>query len=398
MKKLLLAIMLIMFEVINCFGQGTWTKYNKVVPELIMSIHFSDEIHGFITCKNNKIYRTSNGGINWIDVSPMFNASSGCWYSGIYCLDSNTVIAGTNCDDFIVRTSDAGVTWDSIKLFYQPLEVYFIPKTNKGFVTTNNGLYKTNDGGLNWAHLNNTNFSFREAILFIDDSIGFVGGVSNKIFKTIDQGLTWIEYNTNMSGGTQSLYFFNNNHGIALDGDGNWAITYDQGLTWTTYSDGSTGNQVGVYFVNNFEGFKIMSNELNIKVSTNSGLTWNILSNTYGSGKSDMSFPSKCVGYVSVLSGDLLKYTYPNCNLDGIPQSSELLSDINIFPNPATDKLNISPQKKYINYIISNNLGSIIQSGELQESLSINEIPNGIYIIKLLSSNGEYCIKRFVKQ
>lgn len=397
MKKLLLASILLIVTIINCPGQGTWTTYKNVVPGNIMSIHFSDEVHGFITCTNNKIYRTSNGGVDWNDVSPTFNASSGCWYSGIYCLDSNTAIAGTHCDDFIVRTTDAGVTWDSIQIVFQPLKIYFIPKTKIGFVISNSDLFSTTDGGLNWTKKNNTLLFISQSMLFISDSIGFLGGRGDRIYKTKDQGSTWDEINTGMSDGTNAMYFFNSQHGIIVDGDGNWAITYDQGLTWSNYSNSNDGNQVGVYFVNNNEGYKVMSNSLDVKYSSDGGVTWKIVNNTNGNGKSGMSFPSKCVGYVADLSGDILKYYNPNCKLVGIDNSLELNTDIVLFPNPASNTITIESAAGNIN--IYDMLGKKINSYTKENSnlnINIQTLNNGVYFLKLTTNEREQKTIKFI--
>ncbi len=76
-------------------------------------------------------------------------------------------------------------------------------------------------------------------------------------------------------------------------------------------------------------------------------------------------------------------------------------SVVNVYPNPASDILNISyslqTNEQLIKARILNNLGQIIKEEELQNnSIGIKDLPDGIYILNLRNSNSYSISKRFI--
>ncbi|HNW70831.1 MAG TPA: T9SS type A sorting domain-containing protein [Bacteroidales bacterium] len=79
------------------------------------------------------------------------------------------------------------------------------------------------------------------------------------------------------------------------------------------------------------------------------------------------------------------------------PESSE----INIFPNPATDKISITCQhKQNLSLSVYNVFGALILTKKLsntKDEIDISNFSKGIYIIKIASSDREV-IKKIVKE
>ena len=102
---------------------------------------------------------------------------------------------------FLIKTTDAGASWNKTIINDDFLNVYFKDELN-GFINGSSKIYKTTDGGTTLTVLEtfpyNEIFSIR-AMTFNDSLEGFVGtNFPARIYKTIDGGLSW--YKTNING------------------------------------------------------------------------------------------------------------------------------------------------------------------------------------------------------
>lgn len=90
------------------------------------------------------------------------------------------------------------------------------------------------------------------------------------------------------------------------------------------------------------------------------------------------------------------------CSTVGLPETQIEPHDINIYPNPANDILNIELlNTNIINLSISNNLGQIILEEELNSignktHIPVKSLPNGFYIISLKTKSNAIIKKQFV--
>ncbi|OFX90007.1 MAG: hypothetical protein A2W99_08380 [Bacteroidetes bacterium GWF2_33_16] len=90
-----------------------------------------------------------------------------------------------------------------------------------------------------------------------------------------------------------------------------------------------------------------------------------------------------------------LKFTK---NVTSIPEISNEISDLEIYPNPANDFLQIKNIKETYNYTIINIMGEISQKGLLlpETTISINTLHKGTYILNLYNNYNTYTF-RFIK-
>jgi hypothetical protein len=72
------------------------------------------------------------------------------------------------------------------------------------------------------------------------------------------------------------------------------------------------------------------------------------------------------------------------------------ISDIAVFPNPATNVLFVIGIHSS-DYKIFDALGKLVQVGELNDKIDISGLDSGIYILKIQNDKGNYSI-RFVKE
>ena len=85
----------------------------------------------------------------------------------------------------------------------------------------------------------------------------------------------------------------------------------------------------------------------------------------------------------------------------GISLPSSIKEILNIYPNPVTDVLNIDNVMQQTSYRILNMVGSVMQQGVLKagnNSISIQSLSIGMYMLQLTGNEGEKTVRKIVKQ
>jgi photosystem II stability/assembly factor-like uncharacterized protein len=201
------------------------------------------------------VYRTTDGGTNWtqtLTASPAFDLA-------IDAGNSNNVfvtVSGTSSTGGIYKSTDNGANWTqlttanglpgasthnriSMDIGTSNSQVLYASFTN-----TSNGLqgvYKTTDGGSNWALTIATPANYLgsqgwyDNVLAVDpndEDIVYVGGV--QAYKTTDGGANWASVHNNIHVDYHALAFHNGN--VYAGNDGGVYKTTDGGANWTNLS------------------------------------------------------------------------------------------------------------------------------------------------------------------
>ena len=130
----------------------TW----RIVPEspnvFLTSIVFPTNTVGFANGGKNRIYKTDDGGTHWRLVYEGAPEREG--FRGLFFLDENTGF-GVNASGMFVRTTNSGKTWEETTitsnrlrsvLFVDDAEGYIVGDQNK----EEDVLYRSTDGGVSW--------------------------------------------------------------------------------------------------------------------------------------------------------------------------------------------------------------------------------------------------------
>lgn len=99
-----------------------------------------------------------------------------------------------------------------------------------------------------------------------------------------------------------------------------------------------------------------------------------------------------CPGAISTMSGDVDDGS--TLSIEEIPS---VISTIKIYPNPTKDILNIETESAISKVEIHTLLGKEILKKE-SKNIDVSTLPQGLYFIKITSSEGIETIKRFIKQ
>ncbi|HEY5589876.1 MAG TPA: YCF48-related protein [Paludibacter sp.] len=167
---------------------GVWDTVHTGLSDNFNSIYFRDSNTGFAVTTTGGIYKTTDGGTNWI------SKSSGTT-NGLYAIrfyDKNTGYA-VGAGSTIIKTTNGGDSWVTLnsgttsKIFRS----LYILNENTIFVVGSTSVLKTLDGGQTWTEilLNTAVYD----VTFPSFNTGYICGATGAIFQTKDGGNTWIK-------------------------------------------------------------------------------------------------------------------------------------------------------------------------------------------------------------
>jgi len=243
-------------------GGLTWTEQlnesDLVGDYYFRNIIFLDSNVGFLGTLNGDFFKTIDGGDNWSivnNISPNPNA-----ICGLEVVGTSTIYG---CGAYfepahIIKSTDSGDTWQYIDMsayatglveikFISELVGYVAGKSSTGAI-----ILKTTDGGSSWTEIYNSNiageFIWKLQVLENDNDIIFgalyaMNPNPGKLVTSDNAGATWSSFNAPESG-VQAVGFINENTGWMGGHTTGFYETNDGGETWTDISVGNNLNRI----------------------------------------------------------------------------------------------------------------------------------------------------------
>lgn len=248
-------------------GGLTWTEQlnetNLPGNYYFRNIIFLNENIGFLGTLNDTFFKTTNGGQTWAEVtniSPNPNAICG--------LDTAGASTIYGCGAYfepahVIKSTDGGNTWQYIDMSAYAtalVEIKFTSETT-GYVagksTTGAIILKTTDGEQTWTEIYNSNIAgeyvWKLQILNNNPNI-FFGAVYStapnpgKLISSSNAGITWTSFDAPESD-VQAVGFINENTGWMGGHNTGFYQTTNGGQTWTNLNIG--GNLNRIFVLNN---------------------------------------------------------------------------------------------------------------------------------------------------
>lgn len=227
------------------------------------NIEFLDENIGFLGTLNQKFYKTTDGGTTWnlvTNITP--NPVAIC---GIDCVGTSTIYGcgAYFSPAFIIKSTDSGATWQYINMSAYAtalVEIQFLTESigfASGRNTTGGVILKTTDGGITWTEILNTNnngdYVWKLQVLNSNQNVMF-GSVEaaspnpGRLAKSIDGGVSWTFQNAPEID-IQAVGFLDENHGWMGGHTTGFYETTNGGVSWTNTGVGSNLNRI--FFIGN---------------------------------------------------------------------------------------------------------------------------------------------------
>lgn len=244
-------------------GGATWTlQLNETAlgaNYYFRNIEFLTPDIGFVgTLTNNKFFKTIDGGTTWSEVINVPTVPRAI--CGLDAVGTSTVYGcGAYFGPaFIIKSTDSGLTWQYINMSAYAnalVEIMFLDE-NIGYVSGKNVtgavVLKTIDGGVNWTEIFNSaipgEYVWKLQTLASNSDIVF-GSIESaapnmgKLIKSTNAGATWATKNAPETD-IQAVGFITENHGWMGGHNTGFYETTDGGDTWTNLNIGSNLNRI----------------------------------------------------------------------------------------------------------------------------------------------------------
>lgn len=328
-----------------------WTNAYTTEPYTVFhlySIAFENTINGLAVgkcslCGDEVIYKTTDGGSNWILQELGTAGGVGALYSVFYADASNVIAAGEQGK--ILKSTDGGDTWTSttsgtIQTLYG---LYFTSASNGIAVGASGAIITTADGGTNWTVQTSPTTNTLYSVDFANATTGIAVGEAGTVLKTNDGGITWTSISSGTTKDLKDIAFTDVNNASVVGADGTILSTTDGGASWVLNASGTTQKLNAVGFNGSF-GLTVGTYGMTVK-TINSGLTWFSLSKlSTTNNMNDVSFVNKKFGAAVGDNGTIL--TTSNGGDQWILQSSGTTIDLRGV-SFATPNLGIAVGGKY---------------------------------------------------
>jgi photosystem II stability/assembly factor-like uncharacterized protein len=188
--------------------------------EIMRSIFFIDETVGYVCGDNSTLYKTVDGGMNWV---PLLFPTSGLVLKRVYSLSSDTLyILSNNSNDAVMRSYDGGQTWFSFPVpVTSTWDDIVFTNANNGYLVSGSGsaVLTTFNSGLSWSY-NSQGGQHNYCLEFISTAVGYAAGglpfSYGGIEMTSDSGNTWLPSNATSMGVFLDICFPNDTIGYAV--------------------------------------------------------------------------------------------------------------------------------------------------------------------------------------
>lgn len=321
-------------------GGLNWVQKNSGTTAYLEEVEFGSPNVGYII-GGAKLLKTLDAGESWSSI-PVEGSN---YFNGLSCLNENTFFVGVNC--IIKKTTNGGASFVTISnnnIEGCIRDIQFINES-VGYFTDDFYLYKTTDGGSNWAIIHDYVSSF----FFLNEDIGFINS-GGELSKTIDGGENYIFLET---------IFFRMDKIVATSDNIIWGIPKQFYLNDSPHRI--------------MRGEMISSNEFQMTLNNNPLFT-------------SINFANPTKGY-AVAGMNIYKNS--TGNLLGVRELNTI-ENVKIYPNPSSNQIAISFSQESVKPFvveIADSLGKIIYSkayiAQNNIEISTASFSKGIYFLTI---------------
>lgn|GEM_PF-3239725 len=196
-------------------------------------------------------------------------------YGTAFFDNSTGLIVGTA--GLILKTTDAGVSWDSVQSgTAQNLAFISVHGTTGITVGASGTILRTDDEGASWSPQASGTKSTLNSIAYLGSNSWVAVGDGGKILRTTDGGSLWLQATSGVGTNLYSVSFSSSNIGVVSGSQGTILWTTDGGLDWVKQNSAGAGALFSVAMVNPTTATAVGDNGTIIH-TTNGGASWTVI-------------------------------------------------------------------------------------------------------------------------
>ena len=276
-----------------------WVKLNSTVTREIYDVFFTNSTNGYY-CGLDGIFRTTDAGNSWTNISTFANSNIGAFGETKACFVNQN-------EKIYITTDGISVQEAAPLLFVNDISFKDLFCSSNNICYASSGLYmwKSVDGGNSFDTLYNfqDTSNLNNDVNFVNDLTGWTNR-SGRIFKTTDGGLTWANQFSGSTGA--GLDFVSTSTGFMVS-DRTAYKTTNGGATFTAIYSNLPETIIDIDFVSETTGY--ISFENKIYKTTDAGLTWTqVVALSYPQTFFEIHFIDATHGWACGTNGLLLRF------------------------------------------------------------------------------------------
>lgn len=350
-------------------GGTTWQQKVSGTNQYLQKVRFSNANIGYIIGNQGTLLKTTDSGETWTNLS-VENITS---IYAISCVNENLLFLST--DKGIIKSEDGGASWATPIQAPFNTHIQFI-NNNIGFTGQhfwsnfhNNNLASTNNGGTTWQQLDAV-----APFQFLNENIGYY--YYKGLYKTTNGGNDF-DLVLALNSATPTL-----NRIIAISENIIWGLLYEQTLDFDTSTRGI---------------IKISKSDSGAYVDE----IW--YDNSPDIDMQSIHFANESCGYIvgRKFGQSKIWKNVTGSNTTLSTSDNKKMMDVNVFPNPSSDKLNIALNNQFskeeITVILSDISGKQIYkqdyNSKKEVTINVQNFAKGTYILNVKNQKQAYSQK-----
>lgn len=168
---------------------SVWNIINAGVNYNLTNVKFTDVFTGFISGESSAILKTTNSGATWSNIATPSLSSLRC-----FDVSGNEIIAGSS-ENILYRSTNLGISWESIKLNIQSLpgiNALVITNPFRYLVVLESGtIWLTSNGGTSFNYAQNEFLDQLNAIAVLGNRYYAVSRKHVVVLRSLTNGNNW---------------------------------------------------------------------------------------------------------------------------------------------------------------------------------------------------------------
>lgn len=285
-------MMALMLASASTMSQVSWQQQNSGTSVDLYAVQFLDANNGFACGASGTVLKTTDGGVNWTDVSPA--STQPMQALSFVSANEGWVVAGdesgwplpSSTSGEVWKTINGGSDWTQQTFPNEPaarLGVFFLSPT-VGWICGTHGqstwpyppAYKTTNGGTSWTGGTSALTIWTYDMHFESSTLGWQVGddqSSTGVIQKTTDGSSWTEQLLPIGDALYAIEFTDASNGFAVGDYGSILRTANGGTDWTQESSGTTENLREISFATSLLGFTCGENGT-ILSTADGGNTW----------------------------------------------------------------------------------------------------------------------------